>query len=165
MWLFFLVNNHFKSKGQKLSQRPICFSIAKWCPTFCNPMDCSKSRLLWPSTISQSLLKFMSLESVVLSNHVNLCHPLLLLPSLFPSIKIFSSESALGIRRLKYWSFSNNPSNEYSGLITFKINWFDFLAVQGTLKNLLQHHSSKASILWRSAFFMTQLSHPYMEKP
>ena len=118
---------------------------------------------IWPSTISQSLFKVMSLELTVLSNHLNLWHPLLLLPSLFPSIKIFSSESALSIRQPKYWSFSNNPSNEYSGLIIFKIDCFHFRAVQGTLKSLLQHHhSSKASILRRSALFIVQLSHPYM---
>ena len=116
-------------------------------------------------TISQSLLKFMSIKSVVMiSNHLILCYPLLLLPSIFLSIKVFSKESVLCIRWPKYWSFSFSisPSNEYSGLISFRIDWFDFLAVQGTLKSLLQHHSSKASILWRSAFLMAQLSHPYM---
>ena len=98
------------------------------------------------------------------SNHLILCRPLLLLPSIFPSIKVFSSESVLPIRWPKYWSFSFSisPSNEYSGLISFRIDWFDLLAVQGTLKNLLQHHSSKASILQLSAFFMVQVSHPYM---
>ena len=95
------------------------------------------------------------------SNHL-LYHPLLLLPSIFPSIRIFSNESALHIRWPKYWSFTINPSNEYSGLISFRIDWFDLLAVQGTLKSLLQHHSSKASILWRSAFFMVQFSHLYL---
>ena len=114
-------------------------------------------------TISWSLLKLMSIQSVMLCNHLILCHPLLL-PSVFPSIRIFSSESALCIRWPKYWSFSFNtrPSNEYSWLISFGIDWFDLLAVQGALKNLLQHHSSKASIHWRSAFFIVQLSHPYM---
>jgi len=98
------------------------------------------------------------------SNHLNLCHPLLLLPSIFPSIMVFSNESVLHIRGPKYWGFSFNirPSNEYSGLISFRIDWFDLLAVQGTLKSLLQHYSSKASILWCSAFFIVQLSHPYM---
>ena len=98
------------------------------------------------------------------SNHLILCHPLLLLPSIFPSIKVFSSESVLHIRWPKYWSFSFNisPSNEYSGLISFRMDWLDLLAVQGILKSLLQHHSSKASILQRSAFFIVQLSHPYM---
>ena len=98
------------------------------------------------------------------SNHIILCHPLLLLPSIFPSIRVFSNESALCIRWPKYWSFSFNisPSNEHSGLISFRKDWLDLLAVQGTLKSLLQYHSSKASILWRSAFFIVQLSHPYM---
>ena len=111
------------------------------------------------STISWSLLKLMSVESAMPSNHLILCHPLLLLPSIVPSIRVFFNELALHIRWPNYWSFSFsiNPSNEYSGLISFKIDWLDLLAVQGTLKSLLQHHSSKASILWRSAFFMVQL--------
>jgi len=98
------------------------------------------------------------------SNHLIICHPLLLLPSIFPSIRVFSSESVLHIRWPKYWSFSFNisPSKEYSGLISFRMDWLDLLAIQGTLKSLLQHHSSKASILWCSAFFMVQLSYPYM---
>ena len=106
----------------------------------------------------------MSIESVIPSNHLNLCHPLLLLPSIFPQIRVFSNESNLYIRWPKYWSFrfSISPSNEYSGLISFSIDWLDLLAVPGTLKSLLQHHSSKASILWCSAFFMVQPSHPYM---
>ena len=106
----------------------------------------------------------MSIESVVPSNHLILCRPLLLLPSIFPSIRVFANESALCIRWAKYWSFSYNisPSNEHSGLISFIMDWLDLLAVQGTLKSLLQHHSSKASILCLSAFFMVQLSHPYM---
>ena len=114
-------------------------------------------------TNSQSLLKFMSIESVMPSNHFIHCHPLLLLPSIFPSIRVFSSESVLCIRWPKFWSFSFSvsPSNEYSGLIFFRIDWFDFLAVQ-TLSNPLQHHSLKASILQPSAFSMFQLSHPYM---
>ena len=114
-------------------------------------------------TNSQSLLKLMSTESVMPCNHLILCHPLLL-PSIFPSIRGFSNESVLHIRWPKYWSFSFSisPSNEYSGLISFRINWLDLLVVQGTLKSLLQHHSSKASILRHSAFFMVQLSHPYM---
>ena len=110
----------------------------------------------------------MSIELVMTSNYLILCHPLLL-PSVFPSIRVFSSEAALGIRWPKYWSlnFSISPSSEYSGLISVRIDWFDLLAVQGTLKNLLQHHNSKAPILWHSAFFMVQLAHPYMilEKP
>ena len=106
----------------------------------------------------------MSVELVMPSNHLTLCHPLLLLPSIFPSIRVFSNESALCIRWPKYWSFSFNisPSNEHPGLISFRMDWLDFLAVQGTLKSLLQHHSSKASILGHSAFFTVQLSHPYM---
>ena len=115
-------------------------------------------------TISQSLLKLMSIESVIPSNHLILCHPLFLLPSIFPSISIFSNESLLHIRWPKYWSFSFtiSPSYEYSGLISFRMDWLDLLAVQGTLKSLLQHHSSKTSILLCSAFFIVQLSHPYM---
>ena len=112
---------------------------------------------------SQNLLKFMSVESVMPSNHLILCCPLLL-PSIFPRIRVFSNELVLRIRWPKYWSFSFNisPSNEYSGLISFRMDWLDLLAVQGTLKSLLQHHSSKASILQRSAFFIVQLVHPYM---
>ena len=115
-------------------------------------------------TISQNLLKFMSIVFVMPSNHLILCCPLLLLPSTLPSIRVFSNESVLCIRWPKYWSFSFSisPSNEYSGLISFRTDWFDLLAVQGTLKSLLQHHSSKASILLCSAFFIVQLSHPYM---
>ena len=124
-------------------------------------MDC---RVNLSITNSQSLLKLMSIESVIPSNHLILCHPLLLLPSIFPSIRVFSNESALCIRWPKYWRFSFNisPSNEYPGLISFRLDWLDLLAVQETLKSLLQHHSSKASILQRSAFFIDQLSHPYM---
>ena len=110
------------------------------------------------------LLKLMSIKLLMPSNHFILYHPFLLMPSVFPRIRVFSNESALCIRWPKYWSFSFSisPSNEYSGLISFRIDWFDLLAFQETLKSLLQHHSSKASILWRSAFFMVQLSHPYM---
>ena len=115
-------------------------------------------------TNSQSSLKFMSIESVMPSNHLILCHPLLLLSSIFPSIKVFSNESVLHIRWLKFWSFSFNINlfNEYSGLISFRMDWLDLLAVQETLRSLLQHHGSKASILRHSAFFTVQLSHPYM---
>ena len=111
-----------------------------------------------------SLLKLMSIKSVMPSNHLILCRPLLLPPSIFHSIRVFSNESVLCIWGPKDWSFSFSisPSNEYSGLISFRIDWFDLLAVQGTLKSLLQHHSSKASILWHSTFFIVQLSHPYM---
>ena len=112
-------------------------------------------------TNSQSLLKLMSVKSVMPSNHLILCHPLLLLPSIFPSIRVFSNESVLCIWWPKYWSFSFSisPSNEHSGLISFRMNWLGLLAVQETLKSILQRHSSKASILWRSAFFTVQLSH------
>ena len=115
-------------------------------------------------TISWNLLKLMSIESVMSSNHLILCHSLLLLPSIFPSIRVFSNESGLHIRWPKYWnfSFSISPSTEYLGLISFRMDWFDLLAVQGILKSLLQHHNSKASILQHSAFFMVQLSHPYV---
>ena len=115
-------------------------------------------------TSSQRLLKLISIELVMPSNHLILCHPLLLLPSVSPSIRVFSNESPLRMRWPKYWSFSFNinSSNEHSGLISFRMDWLDLLAVQGTLKSLLQHHSSKASILRHSAFFIVQLSHPYM---
>ena len=115
-----------------------------------------------PITHSQSLLKFMSIELVTPSNHLILCRPLLLLPSIFPSIRVFSNKSVLHIRWPEYWNFSISPSSEYSGLISFRMDWLDLLAVQGTLKSLLQHHSSKASILWCSAFSIVQLSCPYM---
>ena len=115
-------------------------------------------------TNSWSLPNLTSIKSVMPSSHLILCHPLLLLPSIFPSIRVFSNESALCIRWPKYWNFSFNisPSNEHPGLISFRMDWLDFLAVQGPLKSLLQHHSSKASILWHSAFFIVQLSHPHM---
>ena len=115
-------------------------------------------------TNSQNLFKFMTIESVMPSNHLILCHPLLLLSSTFPSIRVFSNVSVLPIRWPMYctFSFSIGPSNEYSGLISFRMNWLDLFAVQRNLKSLLQHHSSKASILWHSALFMVQLSHPYM---
>ena len=124
--------------------------------------DCRSQALLF-ITISQSLLRLMSIEFEP-SNHLILCHPLLLLPSIFPSIGGFSNELAFYIRWPKYWSFSLSisPSNEHSGLISFRVDWLDILAVQGTLKSHLQHHSSKASILRCSAFFVVQLSHPYM---
>ena len=133
----------------------------KLCPALCDPINCSIPGI--PVLhYSWSLFKLMSIELVMLSNHHILCHPHLLLPSIFPSIKVFSNESALCIRWPNYWSFSISPSNEYSGLISFRVDCFDLLAVQGTLKSLLQHHSSTASILWHSAFFILQLSHPYM---
>ena len=138
-------------------------SVAKLCPTLCDPWTVAHQTSL-SFTISWSLLKLMSTESVMPANHLILCCLLLLLPSIFLSIRVVSNESVLCIRCPKYWSFSFSisPSTEYSGLISFRIAWLDLLAVQGTRKSLLQHHSSKASILWHSAFFMVQLSHPYM---
>ena len=126
-------------------------------------MDCS-TQVSLSITNSRSLLRLMSIESMMPSNHLILCHALLLLPSIFPSFSVFSNESVLRIRWPKYWnlSFSISPSNEYSGLISFRIGWFDIPAVQGTLKSLLQHHSSKASVLRQSAFFIVQFSHLYM---
>ena len=126
------------------------------------PHGLQHARLPCPSPTPRAYLN--STESVMPSNHVILCHPLLLLPSVFPGIRVFFNESVLCIRWPKYWSFSFSisPSNECSGLISFRIDWFDLLAVQGTLKSLLQHHSSKALILWHSAFFIIQFSHPYM---
>ena len=134
-------------------------SVAQSWPTLCNPMDYSMPGLL-SITNSQSLLKHMSIESVMPSNHLIFCHPLLLLPSIFPSIRIFSIKLVLCIRWSKHWSFSFSisPSNEHPGLISFRMDWLDLLAVQGTLKSLLQHHNSKASLLWCSALFMVQLS-------
>ena len=128
------------------------------------PYGLQHARPPCPSPTHKGLLKLMSIESVMPSNHLNLCHSLLLLSSIFPSIRVFSNESALHIRWSKYWSFSFNisPSNEYLGLISFNNDCFDLLAVQGISKRLLQHHSSKASILQCSAFFMFQLSHPHM---
>ena len=140
-----------------------CCPVANLCLTLHDPMDCSMpgSPVF---TISWSLLSFLFIESVMPSNHLILCCPLLLLTSIFPSIRVFSNESALRIRWPLFWSlsFSISPSNEYLGLISLRIDWFDFLVVQGTLKSLLQHHSLKASILRCSAFFMVQLSHLYM---
>ena len=138
-------------------------SVAQVCLTLCDPMDCSTQPFL-SFTISWSSLKRMFIESVMPSNHLILCCLLLLLPSIFPSTRIFSNELALHIRWPEYWSFSFSisPSNEHSGLLSFRIDWFDLLAVHETLKSLLQHHSSKASIILCSAFFMVQLSHLYM---
>ena len=125
-----------------------CCSVIQSCLTFCDPMNCATQASM-SFSISQSLLKLVSIESMMSSNHLILCHPLLLLPSIFSSIKVFANESVLRIRRPKYWSFSISPSNEFSGLNSFRIDWFDLLAVQGTLKSLLQHNL-KASILWLS---------------
>ena len=136
-------------------------SVVQLCLTLCNPMDCSTPGLPVHHQLL-SFLKLTSIESVMPSNHLILYRPLFLLPSIFPSIRVFSNVSVLRIRWPKYWNFSISPSNEYSGLISFRIDWLDLLAVQGTLKSLLQHHSSKASVLWSSAFFTVQLAHPYM---
>ena len=154
-----------------MHRAPSCGYPEVWPPLLKTVKSLSRVRLLatpWTAarqaslsiTISRSLLKLVSIESVMPSNHLILCHPLLLLPSLFPSIRVFSNKSVLCITWPKYWSFSISPSNEYSGLISFRMDWFHLLAVQGTLKCLLQHHSSKASILRCSAFFIVQLPHP-----
>ena len=146
------------------SQALIQFSsVAQSCPTVCDAMNRSTPGL----SVHHLLLEFTQTHIhwvVMPSIHLILCRPLLLLPSLFPSIRVFSNESALRIRWPKYWSFSFSisPSSEQPGLISFRMDWLDLLAVQGTLKSLLQHHSSEASILWHSAFFTVQLSHPYM---
>ena len=139
----------------------LCCSVAQSYLTLCDPWTAARQASLF-ITSSRSLLKLMSSESVMPSNHLMLCHPLLLLPSVFSSIRVFSNEPALPIRQPKDWSFSISisPSNEYSGLIFFRMDWFDPFAVQGTLKSLLQHCNSKALILHHSAFFMVQLSHP-----
>ena len=160
------MTNLLKSRDIALPTKvQISSSDGQSCPSLCDPMHCSK-RPPCPSPTPgfQTQWDFMPIESVMPSNHLILCYPLLLPPSIFPSIRVFSKESALRIRWLKYWSFSFNtsPSNEYSGLISSRMDWLDLFAVQGTLKSLLQHHSSKASILQCSAFFIVQLSHPYM---
>ena len=128
------------------------------------PHEPQHARPPFPSPTPRALPKLMSIESVMPSNHLILCHPLLLLPSIFPSIRVFSNKSVLRMRwpEFQSFSFSISPSNEHTGLISFRMDWLDLLAVQGTLKSLSQHHSSKASILWCSAFFTVQLSHPYM---
>ena len=143
-----------------MSQRVQFSTVIQLCPTLCDTMDCStlKHTIIPYRQFSQ----IMSVELVMLSHQLILCCPLLLLPSIFPSIRVFSNELALCIRWPKYWSFSISPSNEYSGLIFFRIDWFDFFAVQGTLKSLLQHHNLRALILQHLAFLMGQLSHLYM---
>ena len=138
-----------------------CCSVTQLYLTLCDPRTTASQASL-SFTMSWSLLKLMSIEPVMPLNHLVPCCPLLLVPSILPSIRVFSNELTLHIRWPKYWSFSISPSNEYSGLISIRIDWFDLLAVQGTLKSFLQHCSSKATILQRSAFFMVQLSHPYM---
>ena len=139
-------------------------SVTQSCATLCNPMHCSMPGFPLHHQFPEINQTHVSIESVIPSNHLIPCRLLLLLPSIFPSIRVFSNESALHIWWPKYWSlsFSISPSNEYSGLISLRMDWLDPLAVQGTLKSLLQHHSSKASILLCSAFFIVQLSHPYM---
>ena len=182
------MENKVKCKHPQILLRGICTSylcqiMLFWFTTMCNNavfiiqfssvLSLSRVRLFatpWITarqaslsiTNSQSSLKLMSVKSVMPSSHLILCYPLLLLPPIPPSIRVFSNESTLRIRWLKYWSFSFSisRSNEHPGLISFRMDWLDLLAVQGTLKSLLQHHSSKASILWRSAFFTVQLSHP-----
>jgi len=151
------------SKGLSYVLPGCCCLVTQSCLTLCNPWTATCQASLY-FTISQSLLKLMSIKLMMSSNHLILCRPLLFLPSIFPSIRVFSSESAHHFRWPKYrsFSFSISPFNEYSGLISFRMEWFDLLAVQGTLKSLLQHHSSKASILPHSAFFMVQFSHPYL---
>ena len=147
---------------RSLWRRVCCYcSVTRLCLPL-SPHEVQHTRL--PFAISLRLLKLMFIESVMPSNHLILCRPLLLLPSIFPSIRVFSNYLALCIRWPKYWSFSFSisPSNGYSELISFRMDWLDLLAVQGTLKSLLQHHSSKASVLQCSAFLMVQLSHPYM---
>ena len=163
-YLTFLPSLNVKSdhpKGTERSEGLYIYSVQFSRSLFATPwtVACQASLSI---TNSQSLLKLMSIESVMPSNHLILCRPLLVLPSIFPSIRGFCSESVLHIRWPKYWSFtfSIRPANEYSGLISFMIDWLDLLAVQGTLKSLLRHHSSKASILQCSAFFIVQLSHP-----
>ena len=152
---------------QSFSQGPIFTfiqfsSLAQSCPTQCNPKNLSTPGLPVYHQLPE-FPKLMSTESVMPFNHLILCHLLLLLPSIFPSIRVFSNESVLRIRWPKYWSFSFNinPCNAHPGLISFRMDWLDLLAVQGTLKSLLQHHNSKASILWCSAFFIIQLSLPW----
>ena len=151
------VGCHFLLQCMKVKSES---EVAQSCPTFCNPMDAARQASLSINN-SQGLLDLMYIELVMPFNHLILCRPLLLLISIFSSIRVFSKEPVLLIRWPKYWSFSINSFNEYSGLISFRIDWFD-LAVQGTLKSLLQHHNLKASILWLSAFSIVQLSHPYM---
>ena len=155
VWIYlYVLLIHFQFSSVQLLSR-VRLSEIPWTATLQASLSITNSR---------SLPKLMSIELVMPSNHLILCHPLLLLPSIFPNIRVFSHELALLIRWPKYWSFSFNinPSNEHPGLISFRMDWLDLLAVQGILKSLFQHHSSKASILLHSAFFIVQLSHPYM---
>ena len=162
LWLAFIIIIILSGwSGGPCSPQSVQFSHSVVSGLFAAPWIAARQASL-SITNSRSLLKLMSIESVMPSNHLIFCCPLLLLPSIFPNIRVFSNESALHIRWPKYWSFSISPSNEYSGLISFRMDWLDLLVVQGTLKSLLQHYSSKASILLCSAFFIVQLSHPYM---
>ena len=156
------INSEPRPLRERISPKQFS-SVTQSCPTLCDPWTAAHQASA-SVTNSRSLLKFMSFESVMPFNHIILCRPLLLLPSILLSITVFSNESVLHIRWPKYWSFSFSvsPSSEYSRLISFRMDWLDLLEVQGTLKSLLQHHSSKASILRCSAFFIFQLSHPYM---
>ena len=162
-----MINRHMKrysSTNCSVQFSSVQFiSVAQSYPTLCDPMNCSTQASL-SITISWSSLRLTSIESVMPSSHLILCRPLLLLPPIPPSIGVFSNESTLRMRWPKYWSFSFSiiPSKEHPGLISFRLDWLDLLTVQGTLKSLLQHHTSKASILQHSAFFTVQFSHPYM---
>jgi len=162
VWLQIHMEVPLKSKNTATvwSSNPQFSSVTQPCQTLIAWTAALQASL--SMTNSHSLLKLMSIESVMPSKHLILCHPLFLLPSILPSIRVFSKESVLCIRWPKYWSFSISPSDEYSGLISFRMDWLDLLAVQGTLKSLFQHHISKASILQCSAFFIVQCSHPYM---
>ena len=161
MWRFREEKNAIWLLGSWLSQS--ASSVSQSCPPLCNPMAAAHRASL-SITNSQSLLRLMSIKSMMPSNHLILCYPLLLLHSISPSIRVFSSESVLRNRWAKHWSFSYSisPSNEYSEPISFRMDWLELFSVQGTLKSLLQYHSSKASIHWCSAFFIVQLSHSHM---
>ena len=152
---------HFPEKA--ISEHAAVVQLLRCVQQFMTPRTAAHQASL-SYTDSQSSLRLMSIELVMPSNHLILCHPLLLVPSVFPSIRVFSSELVLCIRWPNYWSFSISPSNEYLGLSSFGVDWFDLLAVQGTVKSLLQHHSLKASVLQHSVFFMVQLSYPYIWK-
>ena len=147
----------FKTSSRLLTA--LCCSLTKSCPILCDPMDCSMPGFPLSFTTSLSLLKLMSIKSVLLPNHPILCCPLFLLPSIFPTIRVFRNDPVIRIRWPKYWSFSFSLSNEYSGLISFRVNWFDLLELQRTLKNFLQNHNSKETVIPHSGFFMVQLSH------
>ena len=158
------VIKEWQSKTMRYIHFSVQFSsVAQLCPTLCDPMNRSTPGLPVHHQLRSSL-RLTSIESMMPSSHLILCRPLILLPPIPPSIKVFSNESTLIMRWPKYWSFSFSiiPSKEHQGLISFRMDWLDFLAVQGTLKRLLQHHSSNASILWHSAFLTVQLSHPHM---